>query len=294
MTDAILARASRRALVLDGAMATELHATDGPPAPAPACDGLSISQPSRVRGIHDAYLRAGADIVRTNTFRAAAREHERTAHALCAASARLAREAADEWSRRTPGHVRFVAGALGPGDEIASRARVRDAYRAPLRALLDGRVDLVLFETWYCPAQTAGALQAVADAAADANHMVPVVLSVTLDASGRLPVSGAAVDDVLAAIDPSTIAGLGVNCGAGFDGLEDALIALRRHAPLVTCHPSAGLPDPHGRYPHAPAGFADRVASLAVRGLADIVGGCCGTTPAHIEALARAVAAGTQ
>jgi len=203
---------------------------------------------------------------------------ERDATRLCVAAARLAREAADEWSRRTPDRPRFVAGALGPADHQVSNNDARAAYRAPLRALLDGGVDLLLFETWYSAAHIAPALAAYADAAADSGRSVPVLLSV----------SGVSIDDVLAAIESHVVAGLGLNCGTGPEGLAAGLEALRGHAPLVTCHPSAGLPDQRGRYPYEPDDFAAVVAAYTAGGLADIVGGCCGTTPAHVAALARA------
>jgi 5-methyltetrahydrofolate--homocysteine methyltransferase len=273
-----LSSAARGPLLLDGAMATCVHAMAGASGPVAACDHLSIAEPDRVRRVHDAYLEAHADIVRTNTFRAAARHHERDATRLCAAAARLAREAADQWSQRTPERPRFVAGALGPADRQASSNDARTAYRAPLRALLEGGVDLLLFETWYSAAHIAPALAAYVDAAADSGRTVPVLLSV----------SGVPIDDLVAAVDSYVVAGLGLNCGAGPEGLSAGLQALRGRAPLVTCHPSAGLPDQSGRYPYGPDDFARFVAAYAADGLADIVGGCCGTTPAHVAALARA------
>ncbi len=282
-----LTAASERRLLLDGAMATYVHATSGDRAPARACDGLSRSDPARLRQVHDAYLDAGADIVRTNTFRTVAREHARDAAAICRAATRVAREAARHWSQRIADRPRFVAGALGPPDSRDSNEQARTAFRVPLRALLESRVDLVLFETCYQPAHAAAGLAAYADAAADAGRAVPVLVSIALDAAGRLAVSGAAIDDVLAVIDPSVVAGLGVNCGTGPDGLAGALAALRPHATIVTCHPSAGLPDSSGRFPIGPADFAARVSPYAAAGLADVLGGCCGTTPLHVAALAR-------
>ena len=274
-----LARVADGPLLLDGAMATCVHAMAATRGPVRGCDHLSIAEPERVRRLHAAYLDAGADIVRTNTFRAASPEHAHDAAPLCAAAARLARAAADEWSQRTPMRPRFVAGAIGPADHHASSEKARAAYRAPLRALLDGGVDLVLFETWYTAAQIAPALAAYMDAATDAGCVVPVLLSM----------SGTSIDDAaLDAINPDLVAGLGVNCGAGPEGLSTRLGALRRHVRFVSCHPSAGLPDPSGRYPYGPDDFAQIVASYAAGGLADIVGGCCGTTPAHVAALARA------
>ena len=270
-------------------MATHLHAMGGHAGAAGACDQLSLSEPFRIRQVHDAYLAAGADIVRTNTFRTAAREHAGSAAAICAAAARLAQDAAHAWSQRTPDRPRFVAGAIGPPAERRARESVRDAYRAPVRALLDAGVDLLLFETCFDPVHGAAALAAAADAADDAGRGVPVVISFVLDAAGRLAVSGASIDDAAGAIDPAAVSGLGVNCGATVEGLDDALASLRRQTTLVTCHPSAGLPDAHGRYAIGPADFARRVAAYAGSGLAGVVGGCCGTTPEHVAALARAV-----
>ena len=278
-TSRFLASAAQGPLLLDGAMATCLHAMAATPGPVRACDDLSIANPDLVRRVHEAYLDAGADIVRTNTFRAASREHADDRVQLCVAAARLAREAADAWSLRTPHRWRFAAGALGPADAHLSHDDARAAYRAALRALLEGGVDVVLFETWYATAQIAPALAAYADAAADTGRTVPMLLSL----------SGASLDDdALAAVDPHVVAGVGLNCGSGPEGLSAGLAALRTHARLVSCHPSAGLPDPSGRYPYDPDRFAHAVAAYAAAGLADIVGGCCGTTPAHVAALARA------
>jgi len=285
---AFSAAASRGRLLLDGAMATYVHAMRGESGGVAACDGLSLSDPALVRRVHEDYLAAGADIVRTNSFRAAARHHAGDASQLCAAAARLARDAAEAWTRRTPERARLVAGALGPADEHGPHERIRAAYRAPLRALLDGGVDLVLLETCCHAAQASAALAAVADAKADAGRDVPVILSMALGAGGRLAVSGASIDDLLAAIDPAAVVALGVNCGAGPDGLRGALAALGRHTALVTCHPSAGLPGADGRHPVAPDDFARQVSSYVAAGLAHVVGGCCGTTPAHVAALAHA------
>jgi hypothetical protein len=174
-----LTRAAHGPLLLDGATATCVHAMAATPGPVRGCDYLSIAEPERVRRLHGAYLDAGADIVRTNTFRAASREHAQDAARLCSAAARLAREAADEWSRRTPLRprswpVRSVRPNTTPPSEDA-----RAAYRAPLRALIDAGVDLVLLETWYTAAQIAPALAAYLDAASDAGRTVPVLLSVS-------------------------------------------------------------------------------------------------------------------
>jgi 5-methyltetrahydrofolate--homocysteine methyltransferase len=291
---------ARRVLVLDGAMATLLGA-DGAGGYAVACDRLSVTQPSRVRAVHDAYLAAGADIISTNTFAAASldsapRADGHDARALCASAARLARAAADEWTTRAPQRPRFVAGALGPTGSTgvgASRGDARAAYRAPLIGLLEGGVDIVLLETWYSPDDLGAALEALAEAADLVGRAVPAVVSITLDRNGRLPISGAGLEDALARIASHGVFGVGLNCGSGAGTFETAIHALAAGPWWVCCHPSAGLPDAAGDYPEGPGTFASQLAGYAAAGLVNIVGGCCGTTPAHIRALADAVSYGS-
>jgi 5-methyltetrahydrofolate--homocysteine methyltransferase len=290
-TTPFLTRAREGGLRLDGAMATFLQTLDGGRHIAGSCDRLSRSRPALVAAVHDAYLDAGADIVRTNSFRATADEHEGDARDICLAAARLARAAADDWSRRTPDRPRFAAGTLGPPDPHGSRDHARTAFRRSMRALFDGDVDLLLVETCYTPAHVSSAVAAYADVAADTGRAIPLLISLALDTSGRLVASGAALDDAIAGVDSTRVAGIGINCGRGPEGLDTSLAALHGHAAIVTCHPSAGLPDANGRYPVGPEEFARHVGAYAARGRADIVGGCCGTTPAHVAALLRA---GTQ
>jgi 5-methyltetrahydrofolate--homocysteine methyltransferase len=272
-------------------MATFVRTLRGGSGAVAPCDRLALSRPDLVTAVHHAYLAAGADIVRTNSFRATSHDHARDARDICLAAARLARTAADEWSRRTPDRPRFVAGALGPPDPGTSGDRARAAYRTAIRALSDGGVDVLMLETCYAPGHLRVAMTACADVAADAGRAVPAILSMTLDASGRFLVSNETIGDAIASLDSAFVAGFGINCGRGPDGLEGRLEALRGRAAIVTCHPSAGLPDANGHYPSPPDAFAGHVAAYAARGYADVVGGCCGTTPAHIAALVRA---GTQ
>ncbi len=301
---------ARRVLVLDGAMATLLSAdrsargqagtagaaadvTAGTATLVVACDRLSLTQPSRVRAVHDAYLAAGADIITTNTFAAASldrapRADGQDARALCISAARLARAAADEWTARTPQRRRFVAGALGPGPS-PTRDEARAGYRAPLIGLLEGGVDIVLLETWYSPDDLGAALEALAEAADVAGRAVPAVVSITLDRNGRLPISGASLEEALAHIESHDVFGVGLNCGSGAGTFDTAIQTLAAGPWWVCCHPSAGLPDPAGDYPEEPERFASPLARYAAAGLVNIVGGCCGTTPAHIRALADAV-----
>lgn len=291
--DDLRTRLARGPLVLDGAMSTFLHASAGGTGPASATDALTRSHPDAVRRVHDAYLDAGADIVRTNTFRAASSAHERDARGLCRAAAELARTAASDWSRRTPDRPRLVAGALGPADtpggaqpSAAETNHLRRRFHDALAGLLEGGVDLLFFETWWCPAQIGAAQRAFAEAAASTGRGVPVFVSMPVSRDGRVAASGSRLDETLDSIDPQWADGVGINCGTAPEGLEAALAACRRRWPLVTCYPSAGLPDA----PADPEPFARHVAAYAASGLAGLVGGCCGTTPAHIRALALAVA----
>jgi len=301
-TDQFRDALAHRVLVLDGAMATllspglcaDLRAPHGNASTDVACDRLSVTEPARVRAVHDAYLTAGADIITTNTFAAASlgatpRADGQDAGALSRAAARLARAAADEWSARTPQRPRLVAGAIGPAWPNPGRDDARTAYRAPLFGLLEGGVDLVLFETWYSPADLDAALDALAEAADLAGRTVPVLVSLALDRNGRLPISGASLDDAVAALEPHGVFAVGLNCGSGGGQFELALQALAAGPWWVSCHPSAGLPNPAGDYPEGPDAFASQISRYAASGLVNITGGCCGTTPAHTRALADAV-----
>lgn len=269
-------------------MGTFVHAWDGGHGSVEPCDRFSLSKPHLVTAAHDAYLEAGADIVRTNSFRATSREHARDAREICLASARLARAAVDSRSRRTPDRLRFVAGALGPPDADTSLDELRAAYRRAACVLADGGVDVLLFETCYAPAHVTAAIAACADLAADRGRVIPAIISMTLNASGRFMAPDAPLGDAIGSIDPTLVAGLGLNCGGGPAGLEGHLETLQGHAAIITCHPSAGLPDASGHYPVEPDAFARNVGAYAASGLAHVVGGCCGTTPAHIAALAYA------
>jgi 5-methyltetrahydrofolate--homocysteine methyltransferase len=290
---------TRRPLLLDGAMSTLVHAVAGSADAATPTDALTLAAPDVVRAVHEAYIEAGADIIRTNTFGAASRAHVAHARALSEAAARLARAAADDGSARTPSSPHLVAGAIGPSDAVAGRGhtltpsaaeQLRETFRGPLAGLLAGGVDLVLLETWFSPAQTWAALAAFADACTDTGREVPLMVSTALARDGRVAVSGASLADLVGPF-VSVAAVAGINCGEGPVGLEPALATLGAQFRLVSCHPSAGLPDHEGRYPHAPEALASSVGAYAAAGLAHIVGGCCGTTPAHIRALAAALPA---
>ena len=236
-----------RILVLDGAMATLQRQT-----------GLGAA------AIHGAYLDAGADIIRTDTFMAAG-DH------AAAAGARVARAAVDALA--TPDRRPRVAGVIGIDG-------------AGIDGLIDGGVDLLIAETLTHTSQIEAIIKATAGRTSP-----PLMISVAVTRAGRLP-SGQDIDDVLRSVGGgSGLYSLGVNCGSGVDGLREVLVGLAGAAGCrVSCHPSAGIPDAFGQYDETPFETAAFLRQAAADGLVDIVGGCCGTTPGHIAAIAAAVA----
>jgi 5-methyltetrahydrofolate--homocysteine methyltransferase len=258
--DRLQALLARRIVVLDGAV--------GP-------------LPSGAAGVlHAAYLAAGADIIKTDTFRA-------TTYELNAVAARIARRAVDHHRRRTPGLEPLVAGVIGP--VRGSRGEVQAAHRTQARGLIDGAVDLLLVETIMDASHATAAAAALRDEFDDRGAALPVMFSATVDRNGRL-LSGDTLDAFVAAISDARPLSIGLNCA---HGARDIVPHVARLASLtggyVSCHPSAGLPDADGRYPESPADVAAVLRDLAERGLVNIVGGCCGTTPDYTRAVAAAV-----
>jgi len=272
-------------------------------------DVLSLSRPELVLAIHQAYLDAGADIIETNTFAATSiaqsdfgLEHE--AYALNLAAAGLARRAADEWSDRTPDRPRLVAGAMGPTNRTLSLspdvgdpalrtdtfAHVREAYREQARGLLDGGVDLLLLETVFDTLTTKAAIAAILDELDARGRPVPVVISATItDRSGRT-LSGQTLEAFYISIRHLRPLAVGLNCAFGARQMRPHLAELSRVATeFVTCHPNAGLPDAFGRYVEEPSETAALLREFATAGFVNVVGGCCGTTPDHIRAIALSV-----
>jgi 5-methyltetrahydrofolate--homocysteine methyltransferase len=275
-------------------------------------DVLVLTQPQLVAGIHRAYLDAGADVITTNTFNASpVAQAEFGTGALAAelnlSAARLARAVADEVSA-TSGRRRFVAGTLGPTARSASRApgnqsppragpfqpidgdELTTGYAIAARALLEGGVDLLLLETVFDTANAQAACGALRRVFDQAGFDLPVIVSCTLDmVSGRMLCGDtpAAFWNALRAARPIAV---GVNCGRGVQALRPSVEELARVADVAVCvYPSAGLPNAHGEYPETPAKTAAALRELAADGLLNLVGGCCGTTPAHIRAIAGAL-----
>ena len=272
-------------------------------------DLLSLTQPALVRDIHSRYLQAGADIIETNTFNATAvaladYEMQSLARELNRSAARLAKEAVSESHARTPGQPRFVAGVLGPTNKTASispdvndpgyRAITFDglvaAYSDAIEGLLEGGVDLILVETVFDTLNAKAALFAIEGAFQARGVRLPVLISGTItDASGRT-LSGQTAEAFYNSIRHARPLAVGLNCALGARELRPYVEELSRLAETYTsCHPNAGLPNAFGEYEDTPESMASQVGEWARSGWLNIVGGCCGTTPEHIAAMAEAV-----
>jgi 5-methyltetrahydrofolate--homocysteine methyltransferase len=313
---------AERILILDGAMGTMVQQQsldegavrgerfrDHPVALKNNIDLLVLTRPEIISGIHHRYLEAGADIIETNTFAATSIAQadfalETLAYDLNVAGARLARAAADQWSDRTPGRPRFVAGAIGPtnrtlsispdvnnpGFRAETFAGVRGSYREQVRGLIDGGVDLLLLETIFDTLNAKAAIAAVLDEFEARGVELPVMISATItDRSGRT-LSGQTLDAFYVSIGHVRPFSVGLNCAFGASQMRPYVAELSRiAAEYVTCHPNAGLPNAFGEYDEAPADTARLLREFAEAGVLNIVGGCCGTTPEHIRAIANAV-----
>jgi 5-methyltetrahydrofolate--homocysteine methyltransferase len=273
-------------------------------------DLLSLTQPGIIRAIHAAYLDAGADILETNSFNSTAISladygMEELVYELNVASARLAREVADEFERRDPDTPRYVAGVLGPTNRTASlspdvndpgfrNVRFDDlvsTYGEAVRGLLDGGADLLLVETIFDTLNAKAALFAIESYFERAGFRVPVMISGTItDASGRT-LSGQTTEAFWNSVAHSRPLSVGLNCALGAKALRQYVQELSRVAPtFVSTHPNAGLPNEFGGYDESPEYMASVLREFAESGLVNLVGGCCGTTPAHIKAIAESVA----
>ncbi len=316
-TQALRALLNDRIAVLDGAWGTMIQGaglspadyrgdllTDHPRDVTGDPDLLNLTRPDLVLDVHRQYLSAGADITTTNTFTATSIGQgdyglQSLVTEMNAAGARLARQAADEFAAST-GRPKFVAGSLGPlnvtlslsprVEDPAYRAvtfdQVREAYAEQIRALADGGVDLLMVETIF---DTLNAKAAITAAREVAPHL-PLWISVTIvDLSGRT-LSGQTVDAFWASIEHASPLVVGVNCSLGAEEMRPHVAALSRLADTyVACHPNAGLPNAFGGYDQTPEVTAGLLGEFAGAGMVNIVGGCCGTTPAHIEQVAAAV-----
>ncbi len=313
---------ARRILLLDGAMGTMIQTyrlgeqdyrgkrfADWPRELKGNSDLLSLTQPDIIRAIHAAYLEAGADILETNSFtstRSSQADYgmEDLIYELNHASAALARGVADEFERKDPDTPRFVAGVLGPTNRTASLSPdVNDpgfrnigfddlvaTYSEATRGLLDGGADVLLIETIFDTLNAKAAIFAVESVFDETRNRVPVMISGTItDASGRT-LSGQTAEAFWNSVAHARPVSVGFNCALGPAALRPWVQDLARVAPVpVSTHPNAGLPNEFGQYDETPEKMAEVLREFAEHGLVNLVGGCCGTTPAHIRAFAEAV-----
>lgn len=274
------------------------------------CDLRSLTTPSQVEDIHAAYFEAGADIAETNTFGATsiAQSDFSLADAveeMNTTSVRLARKAALRVEAKMPGRRCYVAGAIGPTNRTLSLspdvqrpdyravtwAQVVGAYREQTRALLRAGVDALLVETIFDTLNAKAALFAIGECFEELGAEVPLIVSATVtDAAGRT-LSGQTVTAFWYSIRHAQPLAVGLNCALGAQQLRPYVAELARIADCaVCCYPNAGLPNAMGEYDESPSAMAKQMGAMAAEGLLNIAGGCCGTTPEHIQAIAAAVA----
>lgn len=273
-------------------------------------DLLSLTQSKAIKDIHAKYAAAGADILETNTFSsttiAMADYHmESLVREINLVSARLAKEVADEFTAKQPDKPRYVAGSIGPTNKTTSLSPevndpgfraidfdgLRIAYKEQVEALMDGGVDILLVETVFDTLNAKAALFAIQEVKEERKSDIPVMVSGTItDASGRT-LSGQTAEAFLISIAHADLLSVGFNCALGAKQLTPHLEVLAKKAPFaVSAHPNAGLPNAFGQYDESPEDMAAQIQDYLDLNLVNIIGGCCGTTPDHIEAIARIAA----
>src|SRR5216117_3878581 len=310
-----------RILILDGAMGTMIQAfkldesgyrgkfKDHPAELKGNNDLLNITQPELIKNIHRQYLEAGADLIETNTFNSnpismSDYKMESMVYELNLGGARLVRQVADAFTAADPSCPRFVAGSVGPTNRTASmspdvnnpafRAATFDAlaaaYYEQARGLVDGGADLLLAETIFDTLNAKAALFAFEKCFSETGRRVPVMASVTItDNSGRT-LSGQTIEAFWNSISHANLLSVGINCALGGKQMRPYVEELSEIAPVYfSCHPNAGLPNAFGGYDETAAETSEILGEFARNGWLNIVGGCCGTTPEHIRAIANAV-----
>lgn len=308
--------AGQRIIILDGAFGTMLQTLNlsendfrgsrfaSHSANLRGCnDVLCLTSPEAVAGIHRQYLEAGADIIETNSFNANAisladYNLSDLAAEINMAAARIAREEAHRY-RAATGKEKFVAGSVGPTNKSLTIAvtlnddidwdTMANAYEAQITALIKGGVDLLIIETIFDTLNAKAAIYAAEKSFEATGITLPVILSVTLTESGRT-LSGQSLEAFCATVAHANPFAVGLNCGFGIDGMIPHIATLQNLVPRVSVYANAGLPDKLGRYNETPQMMVDALIPLFKSGLLNIVGGCCGTTPAHIEAIANEAA----
>ena len=314
---------SKRILLMDGAMGTMIQRheldeaafrgerfRDHPKDVKGNYDLLCLTQPDIIADIHRGYLEAGADIIETNTFNSNAismADYDMAGHAfeINAEAARLAKQAADEFSDANPDKLRFVAGAIGPTNRTASLSpdvndpgfravtfeRFVEIYTEQVKGLLEGGCDLLLVETVFDTLNCKAALFAIDSIAEETGQAVPVMVSGTItDASGRT-LSGQTTEAFWISVSHADLLSVGLNCALGGKELRPYMQNLSAVSDrYLSCYPNAGLPNKFGEYDETPEHMAEILGEFAQSGFLNIVGGCCGTTPEHIRAIGQAVA----
>jgi len=271
-------------------------------------DLLSITQPEAILDIHRKYFEAGADIAETNTFSStsiamADYAMEDLVYELNFASARLARQAADEFSAKNPDKPRYVAGSMGPTNRTASMSpdvndpgyravhfdELKEAYLEQIKGLIDGGADLLLVETVFDTLNAKAALFAIEEYKEANSIDIPIMVSGTItDASGRT-LSGQTAEAFFISISHIPLLSVGFNCALGADQLRPYVQRIGSIATadqFVSAHPNAGLPNEFGQYDQSPEEMGELIKPFLEEGLVNIIGGCCGTTPDHIKVIA--------
>ncbi|HEX6465397.1 MAG TPA: methionine synthase, partial [Vicinamibacterales bacterium] len=313
---------AQRILILDGAMGTMIQRhglteadfrgqrfRNHPKDLRGNNDLLIFTRPDVISEIHEQYLAAGADIIETNTFSSTAvaqgdYQLESLAYELNVEGARLARAACDAWSAKTPDRPRFAAGSIGPTNRTLSISPdvnnpsfraiafdgLRAAYEEQVRGLIDGGCDLLLLETIFDTLNAKAGIVAIENVFAEKGVRLPLMISFTItDKSGRT-LSGQTLEAFYVSVRHAKPFSIGINCALGARDMRPYLSDLARIAECyVTSYPNAGLPNAFGQYDELPAETAELVKDFAESGFVNIVGGCCGTTPDHIAAIAAAV-----
>lgn len=321
-TQSIYDELSKRVLLLDGAMGTMIQRyklseadfrgerfKDHPSDLKGNNDLLSLTRPDIIESIHSEYLEAGADIIETNTFNANRISQsdyhlEDVVYELNLASAQIARKAAERYTSLTPGKPRFVAGALGPTNKTASMSpNVNDpgyravtfddlveVYSGQARGLIDGGVDLLLVETVFDTLNAKAALYGINNLLQSRNLRIPLMVSATItDASGRT-LSGQTLEAFIHSMSHIDLLSIGLNCSLGAKEMRPYIEELSKKSSVyVSAYPNAGLPNQFGEYDEKPEEMAHHIHDFVSHGFANIVGGCCGSTPDHIRAMAQAV-----
>ena len=309
----------KRILILDGAMGTMLQQynfseedfrgdrfKDYPTSLKGNNDLLSLTQPKAIAEIHRKYFEAGADIVETNTFSGttiamADYNMEDLVYELNYESAKIAKQVANEFTKQNPNKQRFVAGSIGPTNKTASLSpdvnrpeyraitfeELRVAYKQQVEALIDGGVDVLLVETIFDTLNAKAALFAIEEVKEEKQIDIPIMVSGTItDASGRT-LSGQTVEAFLASISHIQLLSVGFNCALGAEQLRPYLQRLSNETEFFTsAHPNAGLPNAFGEYEQTPKEMQKLIEEYLQDSLINIIGGCCGTNPEHIKAIA--------